>query len=94
MTFPANAPRSRASGASWNLSRVGARKDQKALDKPREPVDLLQHAADDVAIRAGIKCVPQRHLSHAAHRGQRGAQLVRSIGRETAQSFERILQTR
>ena len=77
-----------------NPSRVGARKGQKTLDKAREPVDLLQHAADDVAVRAGIECVPQRYLAHAAHRSQRGAQLVRRIGRETTQPFERILQTR
>src|SRR5262245_29079676 len=30
-----------------NFSRVGARKGQKALDQPRESVDLLEHAADD-----------------------------------------------
>ena len=77
-----------------DLSRVGARKGQKALDEAREPVDLLQHAADDVAVRAGIECVPQRYLADAAHRSQRGAQLVRRIGRESTQPFERILQTR
>src|SRR6516162_8133156 len=76
-----------------DFSRVSTREDQQALDKPREPVYLLQHAADDVAIRNGIKCVLQRHLAHASHRGEWGAQLVRSIGRETAQSFEGILQT-
>ena len=76
-----------------DFSRVSTREDQKALDEPRESVYLLQHAADDVAIRDGIKCVLQRHLPHAAHRGEWGAQLVRSIGRETAQSFEGILQT-
>ena len=76
-----------------DLSRLGAREDQKALDEPREPVYLLQHAADDIAIGDGIKCMLQCHLSHAAHRSEWGTQLVRSIGRETAQSFERILQT-
>ena len=56
-----------------DFSRVGAREDQKALDEPREPVYLLQHAADDVAIGNGIKCVLQRHLADAAHRGEGGA---------------------
>ena len=76
-----------------DFSPVGSREDQKALDEPRQPVDFLQHAADDVAVCDGIKGVLQRHLTHAAHCGERGPQLVRSIGRETAQSFERILQT-
>src|SRR6266700_5934575 len=56
-----------------DFSRVGAREDQKALDEPREPVYLLQHAADDIAIGYGIQCVLQRHLPHAAHRGEWGA---------------------
>src|SRR4051812_2906150 len=64
-------------------SRVGARKGQKTLDQSREPVDLLQHAPDNIAVRAGIECVPQRDLAHAAHCGQRGTQLVRCICRET-----------
>ena len=76
-----------------DFSRVSTREDQKALDEPREPIYFLQHAADDVAIGDTIKCVLQCHLSHAAHRCEWGTQLVRSIGRETAQSFERILQT-
>src|SRR5262245_27448274 len=76
-----------------NFSRVGARQNQKALDKPREPVDLLQHTANDVAICSGFKCIPQRRLPHAPHCGQRSAQLVRGIGCETAQPLERILQT-
>ena len=52
-----------------DFSRVSTREDQKALDEPRESVYLLQHAADDVPIRNRIKCVLQRHLPHAAHRG-------------------------
>ena len=51
------------------LSRIGTREGEKTLDEPREPVHLLQHAADDVAIRAGVNRIPQRHLAHAAHRG-------------------------
>src|ERR1700730_7715389 len=77
-----------------NLSRVGAREGEKTLDEAREPVDLLQHATDDVAVRTGIQCLPQRYLADAAHRSQRGAKLVRRIGRESTQPFERILQTR
>src|SRR5215467_13317172 len=75
------------------FSRVSAREDQKALDKPRQPVDLLQHAPNNIAIRGGFKCVPQRHLPDAPHCGQRGAQFVRSIGGEPPQSFKRIIQT-
>src|SRR5439155_17228313 len=40
-----------------DFSRIGACEDQKALDEPREPVYLLQHAADDIAIGDGIKCM-------------------------------------
>src|SRR5207248_7866074 len=59
-------------GGQLDLSRIGAREDQKALDEPREPVNLLQHAADDVAIRYSIERVLQCHLAHAAHRGEGG----------------------
>src|SRR6476661_1850518 len=51
-----------------HLSRVGARERQEALHEPREPVDLLQHAADNIAVRAGIEGVLQCYLAHAAHR--------------------------
>ena len=36
-------------------SRVGPRKGQKTLDEAREPIDFLQHAADDVAVRARLR---------------------------------------
>src|SRR5437667_461951 len=40
-----------------NFSGVGARESQETLDEPREPVDLLQHAPDDVTVRGGIEWI-------------------------------------
>ena len=46
-----------------------------------QPIDLLEHAADDAAIRRFVAVAAQPHLADAANRRQRRPQLVRDVGR-------------
>ena len=55
--IPRQGPKVQCLWHHLQLSGVSARKDQKALDKPGEPVDLFQHTANDIAIRGRLKCV-------------------------------------
>src|SRR5262249_41021389 len=34
----------------WNSPGLGPREEQEILDEPREPIDLLEHTCDDVAV--------------------------------------------
>src|SRR5437899_4057754 len=70
----------------------GPGQGEEIFDEPGEPLDLLQHAADDVSIAGAVERIVQRHLAHAPHRGERGAELVRGIGGEAVKPLERVLQ--
>src|SRR2546425_2418498 len=67
---------------------LGPRERQEALHEPRETVDLLQHAADDVAIRRSIERALERNLAHTSHGGERRAELVRRVPGESAEPRE------
>ena len=36
--------------SEWNATSVRPRQEQEILHQPREPVDLLEHAGDDLAM--------------------------------------------
>ena len=70
--------------------RTGQR--QQTVDEIRQPVDLLEHAADHRPVRRLVVPLAQPDLAHTAHRGQRRAQLVRHVGREPSHLRERRLE--
>src|SRR6202007_613108 len=67
---------------------------KRACGEIGQTIDLLEHAADHVAIALRLTLALQRHLADAAHRGQWRAQLVRSGGGEAAQLVESLLDAR
>ena len=67
-----------------NTPGLRPREQQEILDEPRESIDLLEHAADDLTIALGTQRSLERDLSDTANGGERGAQLVRSVGCEAA----------
>src|SRR5207245_8133372 len=73
---------------------LGPRQRQEALHEPRETVDLLEHAADDVAIRRSIERALEGNLAHTPHGGERRAELVRRVRRESAEPREGVAEAR
>src|SRR5262249_43591150 len=63
-----------------NTPGLRPREQEEILDEPREAIDLLEHAPDDLAIALRTQRSLERDLSDTANGGERGAQLVRSIG--------------
>ena len=92
-TSSASADRSTASRVSFRLARLGARQREQPVDERGQTIDLLEHAADDAAIRRFVAMAAQPDLAHAANRRQRRPQLVRDIGREPPHLIERRFET-
>src|SRR6266516_978704 len=59
-----------------HVAPVGARERQEPFDEPSELVRLLEHAADDLAIRRCFAMLPETDLADAPHRRERGPELV------------------
>src|SRR5262249_34934688 len=59
-----------------HVAPVGPRQREQPFHHPSEAVRLLQHAADDLAIRRRITMLPQSDLADASHRRQRGPKLM------------------
>ena len=76
------------------LPGLGARQRQQPIDQARQPIDLLEHAADDAAIRRLVAVPAQADFADAADRRQRRAQLVRHVGGEPPHLLERALEPR
>ena len=72
----------RVGGAVCGGLVVGPRQPQQVLDDLAQPVALLAHTGEDLAVLLGVagpaECQAHLGLDH----GDRGAQLVRGIGRE------------
>ena len=70
--------------------RVSARDSVKqSIDEARKPIGFLEHAADDRPVGCIVPMLAKPHFADAAHRGERRAELVRHVGRETAHLLER-----
>src|SRR5205085_1516491 len=76
-----------------DLSGIGARKRQKAIDEPCEAVGLFEHAADDLAIGGRAAMFPKTDFADATNCGERCPQFVRSIGRKAPESFKGVFQS-
>src|SRR5262249_28699082 len=57
----------------------------------RQPIDLLEHAADHLAVRRSVERSLKRHLTHTPYCGQRRAKFVRRICRESTKLFKALL---
>src|SRR5437870_3840025 len=77
-----------------NTPGLRPREQQEILDQPCESIDLLEHAADDLTIALGTQRSLERDLSDTANGGERGAQLVRSVGCEAAELLEGRIEAR
>ena len=75
-------------------TRFTPRQRQETLYQPRQAVDLLEHASDDLSVGPCTERTLQRHLAHAADGGERGAKLVRGVRREPPKLLERLLEAR
>src|SRR5262249_43586229 len=58
-----------------NSTGVGPCEQQQVFHEPREPIDLLEHAADHLAIPLGREWALKGDLADAAHSGERRSQL-------------------
>src|SRR5437667_7134811 len=76
-----------------DVAPVCPRECQQALHHAREPVRLLEHAADHLAVLLPFARLAQRDLPDGSHGGQWRSQLVRGIRRETPKLIERSLET-
>ena len=79
-------------GRQLGLPGLGARQRQQSIDETRQPIGLLEHAADDAAIRRLVAALAQADLADAADRRQRRPQLVRNVRRELPHLLERPFQ--
>ena len=68
----------------FDLSGIGPRYGQKALYQAGKAVDLLKHAADNVAIVGDAAGFLKCHFAYAADSGQRSSEFMRRIGCEAS----------
>jgi hypothetical protein len=73
---------------------VGTTQNEKSIDEARQPIGLLEHAADDVPISVVVAMTPQANLPDTPDGGKRGAQLMGRISGEPPQLCERPLEPR
>src|SRR5262245_15443367 len=62
--------------AGLDIAGLPTGEGEQALDEPSEPIHLLQHAADGLAVDRRAEGVLKRDLSHAADRSKRRSKLV------------------
>ena len=70
---------------------VRSREEEKAGHEARQPVYLLEHAADRLAVPLWVLVLLQRDFTHGADRGEGSPQLMRGIGGEAPELSERLL---
>src|SRR5262245_40346497 len=55
-----------------NTSGLRPRQEEEILDEPREPIDLLEHTADDLTITLDAQRSLERDLADSANGSERG----------------------